>query len=267
VVLEDDAARDGELSLAALEARSPATFDARAAAAEVTRDDLSTLVYTSGTTGPPKGVQFRHGALLACLDSIRQRFATTEQDRARSWRAFSTMDASTIRTRGWALARISSSWPTAEVAYSETGTAPSSSAPMSTMWNSMRVPISRATLSPRCTPSPASPPATDPARAAQAANVRDSFVSNARSATWSGWSSARRRNAADRLCCARACSVGDWRVETFMLGGASFMGARAGSTSLLIRSDTLCISGDGPIVTSTLSVADTPNGAGGEWDS
>jgi long-chain acyl-CoA synthetase len=82
VVIEDDAARAGELSLAALEARCPEDFDATATASAGDADDICTLVYTSGTTGPPKGVQIRHRAVLACLDSIRRRFATTERDRA-----------------------------------------------------------------------------------------------------------------------------------------------------------------------------------------
>jgi long-chain acyl-CoA synthetase len=85
VVVEASAAADEELSLAALEALSPDDFDVQAAAAVAGRDDICTLVYTSGTTGPPKGVQFRHGGMLDCLDSIRQRFATTERDRAISY--------------------------------------------------------------------------------------------------------------------------------------------------------------------------------------
>ncbi|HEX4249317.1 MAG TPA: AMP-binding protein, partial [Pseudonocardia sp.] len=85
VVIEESGAAAGELSLAALEASGPAGFDASTIAAEVRRDDLCTLVYTSGTTGPPKGVQFRHGALLAALDAMRRRFATTERDRAISY--------------------------------------------------------------------------------------------------------------------------------------------------------------------------------------
>jgi long-subunit acyl-CoA synthetase (AMP-forming) len=85
VVVEASAAADEELSLAALEALSPDDFDVQAAAAVAGRDDICTLVYTSGTTGPPKGVQFRHGGMLDCLDSIRQRFATSERDRAISY--------------------------------------------------------------------------------------------------------------------------------------------------------------------------------------
>ena len=85
VVVEAGAAAGEELSLAALEALAPDDFDVQAAAAVAGRDDICTLVYTSGTTGPPKGVQFRHGGMLDCLDSIRQRFATSERDRAISY--------------------------------------------------------------------------------------------------------------------------------------------------------------------------------------
>jgi long-chain acyl-CoA synthetase len=85
VVVEPEAVLDGELSLRALEASCPADFDVHPHAAAARREDICTLVYTSGTTGPPKGVQFRHGAMLACLDSIRQRFATSERDRAISY--------------------------------------------------------------------------------------------------------------------------------------------------------------------------------------
>jgi long-subunit acyl-CoA synthetase (AMP-forming) len=84
-MIEDDSAGDGELTLAELEARCPSDFDPVAATAHIGSDDLCTLVYTSGTTGPPKGVQFRHGAMLDCLDSIRQRFPTSEADRALSY--------------------------------------------------------------------------------------------------------------------------------------------------------------------------------------
>jgi long-subunit acyl-CoA synthetase (AMP-forming) len=85
VVVEEDATLDGELSLQALEASCPADFDVHPIAAAARREDICTLVYTSGTTGPPKGVQFRHGAMLACLDSIRERFETSERDRAISY--------------------------------------------------------------------------------------------------------------------------------------------------------------------------------------
>jgi long-subunit acyl-CoA synthetase (AMP-forming) len=85
IVVEPEATLGDELSLDAIEAGCPADFDVHAIAAIARREDICTLVYTSGTTGPPKGVQFRHGAMLACLDSIRQRFDTSEQDRAISY--------------------------------------------------------------------------------------------------------------------------------------------------------------------------------------
>jgi long-subunit acyl-CoA synthetase (AMP-forming) len=55
VVIEDD--------LEALEA-SGAGFDVVASAEAVEPGDLLTLVYTSGTTGPPKGVQYLHSGLM-----------------------------------------------------------------------------------------------------------------------------------------------------------------------------------------------------------
>jgi long-subunit acyl-CoA synthetase (AMP-forming) len=85
VVVEPEAVRSGEIGLADLEAGCPDDFDVHATSAASRPDDICTLVYTSGTTGPPKGVQFRHGAMLACLDSIRRRFDTSERDRAISY--------------------------------------------------------------------------------------------------------------------------------------------------------------------------------------
>jgi long-subunit acyl-CoA synthetase (AMP-forming) len=82
ILLEDEARVDGELSLSDVAALCPAGFDVRAYADFAGRDDICTLVYTSGTTGPPKGVQFRHGAVMDCLESIRARFPTTNDDRA-----------------------------------------------------------------------------------------------------------------------------------------------------------------------------------------
>lgn len=46
---------------------------------QVSTDDLATIVYTSGTTGVPKGAMITHGNIMAVihsLDSIRPRFAT-----------------------------------------------------------------------------------------------------------------------------------------------------------------------------------------------
>jgi long-chain acyl-CoA synthetase len=51
----------------AARARLDAEIDRRVAA--ITRETLATIVYTSGTTGPPKGVPQTHGNHLATIDS------------------------------------------------------------------------------------------------------------------------------------------------------------------------------------------------------
>jgi long-chain acyl-CoA synthetase len=53
------------LSLAELEAVGDDDFDFHAAWSAVTPNDVLTIVYTSGTTGPPKGVELTHGNMLA----------------------------------------------------------------------------------------------------------------------------------------------------------------------------------------------------------
>ncbi len=50
---------------------SDADLDARVGA--IAADDLATIVYTSGTTGPPKGCMLTHGALCADVDGVRER--------------------------------------------------------------------------------------------------------------------------------------------------------------------------------------------------
>jgi long-chain acyl-CoA synthetase len=64
VVLGDDASL-GTITLAELEALEvPATFDFDATWQAVTAEDIAGIVYTSGTTGEPKGVEWSHGALI-----------------------------------------------------------------------------------------------------------------------------------------------------------------------------------------------------------
>ena len=48
--------------------RHPSAVDERLTG--ITSDDLATLVYTSGTTGPPKGAMITHGNLVATIDAI-----------------------------------------------------------------------------------------------------------------------------------------------------------------------------------------------------
>ena len=64
IVCVDDAP-DGTTSLAELEAAGPDDFDFEAAWRAVEPEDFATLCYTSGTTGPPKGVQLTHANVIA----------------------------------------------------------------------------------------------------------------------------------------------------------------------------------------------------------
>jgi long-chain acyl-CoA synthetase len=57
---------------------SDADLDARVAAIDC--DDVATIVYTSGTTGPPKGCMLTHGNLCSDIDGIDQRLKITPGD-------------------------------------------------------------------------------------------------------------------------------------------------------------------------------------------
>jgi long-chain acyl-CoA synthetase len=71
----------GEVDLAGLRARGrdvdDAALDARIAA--VHPDDVATIVYTSGTTGPPKGCMLTHANLLATAELYRDRLTLDAQ--------------------------------------------------------------------------------------------------------------------------------------------------------------------------------------------
>jgi long-subunit acyl-CoA synthetase (AMP-forming) len=56
---------EGTLALAELESLDTDGFDFEAAWRAVRSDDLITICYTSGTTGPPKGVELTHANVLA----------------------------------------------------------------------------------------------------------------------------------------------------------------------------------------------------------
>ncbi|MDQ2750550.1 MAG: long-chain fatty acid--CoA ligase [Actinomycetota bacterium] len=66
-----DAAPEGTISLAQLEAAPAADFDFEASWRAVQPDDVLTIIYTSGTTGPPKGVELTHANMLAEIEGVR----------------------------------------------------------------------------------------------------------------------------------------------------------------------------------------------------
>lgn len=83
--LEQVVSMGSELShliAAAPAAESAASREAAARLDALTPDDLATIVYTSGTTGDPKGVMLSHGNLLHQLASIGKRFTVGPGDRS-----------------------------------------------------------------------------------------------------------------------------------------------------------------------------------------
>ncbi|MES2483142.1 MAG: AMP-binding protein [Pseudomonadota bacterium] len=63
-----------------LEARDTVAPPASAAQAPARADELAVLMFTSGTTGEPKGVMHSHNSLVACTRSMGARFGLTDQD-------------------------------------------------------------------------------------------------------------------------------------------------------------------------------------------
>ena len=80
-----EGAEAGELSLHELEASCPDDFDVEAAVTAVEPGDLLTLVYTSGTTGAPKGVQYVQGGLMYAVSAYWDRLRPTPHGRAISY--------------------------------------------------------------------------------------------------------------------------------------------------------------------------------------
>jgi long-subunit acyl-CoA synthetase (AMP-forming) len=60
-------------------------FDAEAALAAVQPDDLLTLIYTSGATGPPKGVELTHRNVMSAVAGASERLQLRDGQRALSW--------------------------------------------------------------------------------------------------------------------------------------------------------------------------------------
>lgn len=69
VCIDAEAEVQGSICLADLESRELPGFDFDATWQAVTRDDLLTVIFTSGTTGAPKGVELAHRNILFSLGS------------------------------------------------------------------------------------------------------------------------------------------------------------------------------------------------------
>ncbi len=81
-VIRFEGESEGTLKLSELKERgadvTDEQFDERARSA--TEDDVATIVYTSGTTGPPKGCMLTHANLLADVDGCVQRVLFEPRD-------------------------------------------------------------------------------------------------------------------------------------------------------------------------------------------
>ncbi len=82
VVSFQDADAAGTISLDELRERGEEIADGRLdeRTSGLSDDDLATIVYTSGTTGDPKGCMLTHGNLVADIDMVLQRIETTAED-------------------------------------------------------------------------------------------------------------------------------------------------------------------------------------------
>ncbi|WP_405489474.1 AMP-dependent synthetase/ligase [Nocardia sp. NBC_00511] len=80
-----DADLDGTLTLDELAATPAPDFDFEAAWRAVRSDDLLTIVYTSGTTGAPKGVELTHANLLAEFEAMDALVSIGPDDRVVSY--------------------------------------------------------------------------------------------------------------------------------------------------------------------------------------
>jgi long-subunit acyl-CoA synthetase (AMP-forming) len=68
-----------------VETHTPQGFDFEASWKAVHPDDLLTLIDTSGTTGPPKGVQLTHANIVSALNGFDQIIEFPDEGRVISW--------------------------------------------------------------------------------------------------------------------------------------------------------------------------------------
>jgi long-subunit acyl-CoA synthetase (AMP-forming) len=85
LVVVDGEESDEYMTLDGLESRGDPAFDFDAAWRAVGPDHIATLVYTSGTTGPPKGVEHTHAVLMFHLGSMNRLAPISPQGRVVSY--------------------------------------------------------------------------------------------------------------------------------------------------------------------------------------
>src|SRR5919201_6646481 len=85
VVVVDGEAPEGVLTLDDVMERGEPGFDFEASWRAVKPDDILTMIYTTGTTGPPKGVQLTHDNLIQAVRSFDQIIAFPNDGRVVSY--------------------------------------------------------------------------------------------------------------------------------------------------------------------------------------
>jgi long-chain acyl-CoA synthetase len=97
VVVADDAPpSEGWMTLHDVEALEPDGFDFASTWRAVGAEDLATIVYTSGTTGVPKGVQLPHRAIMQSMRGVHDMASVTPGDRVLAY-----LPAAHIAERFW----------------------------------------------------------------------------------------------------------------------------------------------------------------------
>ena len=84
LIVVDEAEGDDVTHVAEVE-QADESFDGRAGRSAVEAEDVLTLIYASGTTGPPKGVQITHHNMIAAVKTVDEVIEFPDGGRVISW--------------------------------------------------------------------------------------------------------------------------------------------------------------------------------------